>query len=101
MLHERIKLMSGYADGYVIPFGKFNMVYAKTENGMIGCGMFDVYALDRYQYPAARVRPGKGDSITSLMDLFEGIVKDANLAARALGIEDGMSGKEALERLCC
>jgi len=60
---------------------------------------FDVAALERFGYPAARVRPTGSGSIESLEDLLEGEVKDANGPAAALGVEVGMRGREALDLL--
>jgi uncharacterized protein YunC (DUF1805 family) len=66
---------------------------------MIGCGAFDVAALERFRYPAAKVKPTRGPSIADLEDLLAGEVKDANGAAASLGVAVGMSGKEALDLL--
>jgi uncharacterized protein YunC (DUF1805 family) len=48
---------------------------------MVGCGAFDVAALNNFGYPAARVRPSQGSSIASIEDLLKGIIKVANPAA--------------------
>lgn len=99
MIHEKIQLTRKQADGYVIPIGKVNLVNVVTDVGMVGCGAFDVNALDKFDYPAARVKPSRGNSVGTVEDLLEGIVKDANEAAVKLGIKAGMSGRQALDRL--
>ena len=99
MIHEKVRLTHKEADGYVVPLGPVNLVMIITDTGMLGCGAFDVAALDRYDYPAARVRSESGLPIATLDDLQEGIVKDANSAAGVLGITAGMKGKEALDIL--
>jgi uncharacterized protein YunC (DUF1805 family) len=66
---------------------------------MVGCGAIDVMALDRFSYPAARVKPSQGTSIGTLDDLLAGIIKDANESAGKLGIKVGMTGREALDLL--
>jgi uncharacterized protein YunC (DUF1805 family) len=99
MIHQKIKLTEKEADGYVIPLGPVNLINAVTDKGMIGCGAFDVAALENFNYPAAKVRPSRGNSISSLEDLLEGVIKEANPAAQRLGVKVGMSGKEALELL--
>ncbi|TAJ45867.1 DUF1805 domain-containing protein [Methanofollis fontis] len=93
-----IPLREREAAGYVIPLGPANLVFAKTENGLLGCGAFDVDALERFGYPAARIRPS-GESVRDIDDLLNGTVAAANAPARARGITPGMSGAEALERL--
>jgi uncharacterized protein YunC (DUF1805 family) len=67
--------------------------------GLVGCGAFDVAALDSFSYPAAKVRPSIGPSIVDTDDILKGIVKEANRAAMGRGIRTGMTGRQALERL--
>ena len=99
MDYEIVELAGKQARGYVIPLGPVNLVLVVTDKGMVGCGAFDVMALNSFGYPAARVRPSEGSSISSIEDLLEGIVKEANPAAEKLGVRMGMSGREALDLL--
>jgi len=99
MVHKKVQLGNKQADGYVIPLGSINLVCVVTNIGMVGCGAFDVEALNKYGYPAARVKASTGGSIATIDDLLAGIVKDANSAATKLGVKPGMSGREALNRL--
>lgn len=97
MIHEIVPLANKQADGYVISLGSVKLVNVVTDKGMVGCGAYDVLALDRFGYPAARVKPTRGTSIASVDDLLAGEVKDVNVAAGRLGIRVGMSGREALD----
>lgn len=99
MDHEIIELNGKLARGYVIPLGLMNLVFVVTYKGMVGCGAFDVMALNNFGYPAARIRPFKGSFISSIDDLLEGIIKEANPTAEKLGVRTGMSGREALDLL--
>ena len=81
------------ADGFVIPLGPANLVAVKTDVGMVGCGAFDVAALDSFSYPAAKVRPALGPSIVDTDDILKGIVKEANRSAMGRGIRTGMTGQ--------
>jgi uncharacterized protein YunC (DUF1805 family) len=94
-----VQLSKKRADGFVIPLGPANLVAIKTDIGMVGCGAFDVAALDSFSYPAAKVRPSLGPSIVDPDDILKGIVKEANRSAFGRGIRTGMTGKEALELL--
>lgn len=94
-----VKLTRKMADGYIIPLGPANLVAIITDVGMIGCGAFDVAALDSFSYPAAKVRPSIGPSIVDTDDLLKGIVKEANRSAMGRGIKNGMTGRAALELL--
>ena len=97
MIYEKVKLKNKQADGFVIPLGSLNLVGVITDIGMVGCGAFDVAALDNFSYPAVRVKSAKGSAIATIEDLLEGIVKDANAGAAKLGVRAGMTGKEALD----
>lgn len=99
MIQEKVPYKDGEAEGYVIPLGPANLVVAVAKRGMVGCGAFDVEALEKYGYPAARVKPTRGSSIATLEDLLLGEIKDVNAAAAKLGVKVGMSGKEALDLL--
>lgn len=99
MKHTKIQLAKKQADGYVIPLGPVNLVSVITDVGMVGCGAFDVVALNNFGYPAAKVRPVEGNSIATIDDLMRGIVKEVNPAAAERGLKLGITGKEALDLL--
>lgn len=99
MQQVNVRLTRKVAEGFIIPLGPANLVAIKTDVGMIGCGAFDVAALDSFSYPAAKVRPSIGPSIVDTDDLLKGIVKEANRSAMGRGIKNGMTGRAALELL--
>jgi uncharacterized protein YunC (DUF1805 family) len=99
MHHEKVQLMNKQADAYIIPLGPVNVVSVVTDRGMVGCGAFDVAALDRFDYPAARVRSAHGGSIATIEDILSGVVNDVNAAAIKCSVVVGMSGREALDLL--
>lgn len=99
MNHIKVQLTRKQADGYVIPLGPVNLVNVVTDVGMVGCGAFDVAALNNFGYPAAKVRPSQGSSIATIDDLMQGIVKEVNPAAEKLGLKVGITGREALDLL--
>ncbi|MGA2918387.1 YunC family protein [Methanoregula sp.] len=94
-----IQLNNKKAVGFVVPLGPANLVAIKTDIGMVGCGAFDVAALDSFSYPAVKVRPVLGPSIVDTNDILMGIVKEANRSAMGRGIKTGMTGRQALELL--
>mgnify|MGYP001028566981 FL=1 len=94
-----VRLSRKKAEGFIIPLGPANLVAVKTDVGMVGCGAFDIAALDSFSYPAAKVRPSLGPSIVDTDDILKGIVKEANRSAFGRGIRTGMTGREALELL--
>ena len=99
MKQVKVQLTTKEADGFVIPLGPANLVAVMTDKGMVGCGAIDIAALDSFSYPAAKVRPAIGPSIMDTDDILTGIVKEANRSALGRGIKNGMTGRQALERL--
>jgi uncharacterized protein YunC (DUF1805 family) len=99
MIHIKIQLARKQADGYIIPLGAIKLVSMVTDRGMVGCRAFDVAALNNFSYPAPRVRPAHRDSIATIGDLLDGLVKEVNPAAEKLGLKPGTTGREALEML--
>lgn len=96
---EKIRLQNGEAHGFVVPLGPVNLVAAVAAKGMIGCGAFDVIALDKFGYAAARVQGKAGRPVMTIGDLEDGVVMVVNNAATALGVREEMSGREAMEIL--
>lgn len=85
--------------GYVIPIGDVNLVFARTSQGLVGCGAIDVIALEKFKIPAVKVRPSSGDSIRNIDDLLNGKVAVINTFAQKSGVMQDMSGEEALKTL--
>ena len=95
---QEIKLSKKTAEGYVFPLNGVSMVFAKTDIGIVGCGLFEIPVFERFKCPAAKVRSLKGP-ITDIKGLLEASVIETNDAAKQLGIVEGISGKDALEKL--
>jgi uncharacterized protein YunC (DUF1805 family) len=97
---ETINLPSGKAaQGYTVELGPVNLVFIKTDTGMIGCGAFNVAALDRFEYPAARIASEEGSAIRRPRDLLEGVVVEVNKTAADKGVSLEIKGRDALEKL--
>ena len=99
MKQETIQLGGKTAQGYEIPIGPVNLVFATTGDALIGCGLIDPMIFDKFNYPAARLKATKGPLIVTVADLLAGEVREANSAAQKRGVVIGMTGKEALERM--
>jgi uncharacterized protein YunC (DUF1805 family) len=99
MIEETIRLKNSEATGYVVSLGPVNLVWVVARRGLIGCGAFDVKALEKFEYPAARVRACGMGPVTTLEDLLSGEVVEANREAGNIGVVCGMSGEEALDLL--
>ncbi len=99
MIMKHIDLGGKKAEGYVVPLNGVNLVFAKTEQGMVGCGAFDVKALDKFKYAAAKVAGPNGGPIVTLDDLLAGEIREPNEAAKAAGVKSGMHCGSALKLL--
>ena len=99
MRHEKFTVNGKSVDGYEIPIGPVKLVNVVSDKGMIGCGAFDVAALDKFSYPAARVKGKEGKSIGSVEDLLGAVIREANQHATKLGVVPDMPVEEALKLL--
>jgi uncharacterized protein YunC (DUF1805 family) len=99
MQKRTVPLRNAEGSGYVVPLGPVNLVWVIAAKGMVGCGAFDVQALEKFGYAAARVRPETGTSIATLDDLLSGVIREVNPSAERYGVQAGMNGQEALDLL--
>ena len=97
MYHKNVEIDGKTAEGYVIPLGKVNLVSAIVPEGMVGCSVFDVAVLDKFDYPAAKIGSADGTPVLTLDNLLDGVVKEINETASKKGIKKGISGREALK----
>lgn len=97
MIHEIVQLTNMQVDGSAISLGALRLVNVVTDTLMVGCGAFDVMALDNFGYPAARVKSTTGSGIATIENLLSSIVKYATAGAIKRGVKIGMTGREALD----
>lgn len=71
-----------------------NILLIRATDGFLGCAYFDLGPAERLGEPVAIVT-----GVKTLDDLLTAKVIRASSAARALGVIDGMSGREALLRI--
>jgi uncharacterized protein YunC (DUF1805 family) len=65
-----------------------------AKKGLIVCRNFDIEALNERNIVAARV-----EGLTKIEDALEAKIESCTSKARALGIVEGMTGREALLKL--
>jgi len=65
-----------------------------AKKGLIACRNFDIEALNERNIVAARV-----EGLTKIEDALEAKIESCTSKARALGIAEGMTGREALLKL--
>ncbi|MCP1661607.1 MAG: DUF1805 domain-containing protein [Methanocalculus sp. MSAO_Arc1] len=99
MEHQVIPLTTSTATGYATKVGPVTLVFIKTESGMIGCGAFDITALERFGVPAATMKSSVKPMVESIEDLLLASVHTVNHPGYERGIRIGMQAREALELL--
>ncbi|MDI9382901.1 MAG: DUF1805 domain-containing protein [Verrucomicrobiota bacterium] len=77
-----------------IPTANSNVLMIQGSKGFLGCGYFRVEAADKLGDAVAIVT-----GVSNFQEMCNAKVNQVSLKARALGIVEGMSGEEALERL--
>jgi uncharacterized protein YunC (DUF1805 family) len=65
-----------------------------AKRGLLVCGNFDINELDKRNVTAARIV-----GLTKIEDALQRTVVSATSRAKALGVDVGMLGSEALERM--
>lgn len=70
-----------------------------TRAGLVGCGIYDVATAAHFNQAVAICRGTPACPLVEPEDLLEARIVDATPQARELGIEVGMTGKQAVELL--
>lgn len=70
-----------------------------TRRGIVGCGIYDVSTAGEFGQAIAIAKGTPESPLVDPEDLFDAKIVDTTPAAAELGIEIGMSGKEAVERM--
>src|SRR5207302_1787995 len=77
--------------------GQYCMIL--TEAGLVGCGIYDVKTAAEFGQAVAIARGTPQKPLVNPEDLFEARIVEATPQAGALGIQVGMTGREAVELL--
>jgi len=68
-----------------------------TEVGIVGCGIYDIETPAEFDQAIAIAKGTPAQPLVTPEDLLTAKIVDATPQAKKLGIEIGMSGKEAVE----
>ena len=94
MLIEQIQLENGCALGLRFEMQKYPLLVIRAEKGFLMCGYLNVSAAESLGDAAAKVK-----GVQSFEDMLKAQIVEVTQQARELGVELGMTGKEALENL--
>ncbi len=70
-----------------------------TRAGIVGCGIYDVRTAGEFGQAIAIARGTPQNPLVEPEDLYDAKIVDLTPQAKALGIELGMTGREAVEKL--
>ena len=70
-----------------------------TAAGIVGCGIYDMRTPAEFGQAIAICRGTPANPLTEPEDLYESLIADCTPRARAYGIREGMTGREAVERM--
>src|SRR5688572_20859522 len=68
-----------------------------TETGIVGCGIYDVKTAGEFGQIIAIARGTPENPLVEPEDLYDAKIVDLTTPARKLGIQIGMTGREAVE----
>ena len=70
-----------------------------TARGVVGCGIFDIRCADGFDMAFAIARGTPEKPLREPEDLYNARIVAVSAAASRLGISEGMTGLEALEKM--
>lgn len=91
---EMIKLKAGTALGLKIEIGAAPLILIKAEKGYAMCGYLDMETANKLGDLAVKVK-----GVSSFEEMLSAKVVEISEKAMAIGIEEGMPCREALERM--
>jgi len=71
-----------------------------AQKGVVTCGVVDMAVMEKFGAAMALTRGTPEKPLRTVADLLAARILEVTSAAAALGVKEGMSGKEALARLC-
>ncbi len=99
IISRPLQFTNGCAIGISNRWHKGQYCTILTEAGLVGCGIYDVKTAGEFGQAVAIVRGTPAKPLVDPEDLFEAKIVDLTPHARALGIQIGMTGREAVEIL--
>lgn len=93
-----IKLEGGTAIGTQLDLPKTRVLSITTDKGYVMCGILNVSELDRI-HPERKIIAARIIGVREIEDLLNTKVVEATQEAKRIGVAEGMTGREALEKM--
>lgn len=94
LIQKKIQIKDKFATGIELKLANANWVLVAAEKGFISCGYLDLTTAEKLSDCACIVR-----GVKTVDDLLKAKIAGLTTFAENLGIELGMTGKQALEFL--
>jgi uncharacterized protein YunC (DUF1805 family) len=94
-----MRFKNGCAVGLSIRWREGQYCTILTEAGMVGCGMYDVEIASEFHKPLAIARSTPEHPLGTPEDLLDARITEVTPQAKCLGIDVGMTGRDAVEIL--
>ena len=94
-----IQFKNGCAVGISNRWRKGQYCMILTEAGLVGCGIYDVKTAAEFGQAVAIARGTPQKPLVDPEDLFDARIVEVSAPAHELGIQVGMTGREAVELL--
>ena len=85
--------------GVEISWDNGQCVLIVAKKGLVACGAIDLKVMDEFDFAVAISKGTPEKSLVTTEDLLDAKIIGATSEAQNLGIIEGMSGREALEKL--
>lgn len=92
-----LQFKNGCAIGVSNRWNKGQYCSIFTSTGIVGCGIYDVATAGEFDQAVAIAKGTPENPLVDPEDLFDAKIVDATPKAKSLGIEIGMTGREAVE----
>ena len=92
-----LQFRNGCAIGISNRWQKGQYCVILTEAGLVGCGIYDMHTPAEFGQAIAICRGTPSAPLTEPEDLLPAKIVDATPQAKAMGIQIGMTGREAVE----
>ena len=99
MISRPMHFENGSAVGFSNRWQKGQYCSILTKAGIVGCGIYDVKTAAEFDQAIAIAKGTPGNPLVEPEDLLDAKIVDATPQAKSLGIDVGMTGREAVEKL--
>src|ERR1041385_333971 len=98
-MNRPLKFEHGEAIGMSHRWQKGQYCSILTQAGIVGCGIYDLKTAAEFDQAIAIAKGTPANPLVEPEDLFQAKIVGVTPKAASLGVEVGMTGKEAVERM--